>query len=359
MSQVEKSNILNKKNDRKRFTWRGVPLAILILIFAGFFYFFKIAEYDFSGEEPISYEKPFGITFSTKFCNELGLGWKETYRAILDELEVKYIRIPVYWDEIEKEEGVYDFTDYDYLVEAGASRNVKFIISIGRRIPRWPECHSPAWLNRKDDSDARAATMKMIKTVVEHYRDYESVEYWQVENEAFLGTFGVCPPLDEELLRDEFDLVRSLDNRKIIITGSGELSFWKKEAEIGDIFGSTLYRSVYNKVFGHVRYPFPVWFYKAKAKWAGLEDDQVMILELQTEPWVPVGKMIYLSNNEINRTMSISQFKANLRYAANLNFSRTYTWGAEWWYWQKKYGNPEYWRIATDLFKNNTIAPAN
>jgi hypothetical protein len=76
----------------------------------------------------------------------------------------------------------------------------------------------------------------MIKTVVEHYKNRDSIEYWQIENEAFLGTFGVCPPLDQEFLKKEFALVRSLDDRQIIITGSGELGFWKKEAKIGDIF---------------------------------------------------------------------------------------------------------------------------
>jgi hypothetical protein len=48
--------------------------------------------------------------------------------------------------------------------------------------------------------------------------------------------------------------------------------------------------------------------------------------------------------------MSVEQFKANLQLAINLDFNRTYVWGAEWWYWQKKYGNPEYWRIAEGLF---------
>jgi len=47
----------------------------------------------------------------------------------------------------------------------------------------------------------------------------------------------------------------------------------------------------------------------------------------------------------------IEQFKANLQYAINLNFRRAYIWGVEWWYFQKKYGNPEYWRIAEGLFK--------
>ncbi len=292
----------------------------------------------------------FGVTFSTKFCDELEIDKKETYQAMLDELKVKYIRIPIYWDEIEKEEGVYDFTMYDYLISEGEKKGAKFIISLGRRVPRWPECHSPAWLNSKSDIAAKVATLRTIRTIVERYSDNSSVEYWQVENEPFLGTFGVCPPLDENFLRQEFDLVKSLDDRKIIITASGEMGYWKQEAKIGDIFGSTLYRVVYNAWLGFIKYPMPTAYYKIKAGLAGLSPERLMVLELQAEPWVPEGKMIYLSPRDINKTMSIDQLKANLQYAINLDWQRTYIWGVEWWYWQKKYGNPEYWRIATELF---------
>lgn len=341
-----KRNILEKYHlDRLR-----IWLIVIIGLFISLIYCLKIATH-YPLDQDLEYRPGFfGVTFSTKFSDELGLDQKETYTAILDELKVKNIRIPVYWDELEKNEGVYDFTNYDYLINEGEKRNVKFIISIGRRVPRWPECHSPAWLNRKSDVEAQTLTLDMLKAVVNHYKDRSSIEYWQVENEPFLGTFGVCPPLDQNFLEREFELVRSLDSRKIIITASGELGNWKKEASIGDIFGSTLYRVVYNSWFGFIRYPLPTAYYKIKAKIAGLIPERLMVLELQAEPWVPEGNMIYLTTNDINKSMSVDQFKANLQYSINLNFQRTYIWGVEWWYWQKKYGNPQYWQIAEKIF---------
>ena len=335
---------------KKNFFQSKILWAVIVLILILAYYFLKIANY-----YPLSINlkhRPdfFGATFSTKFCDELGLDWKETYQAVLDQLQVRYIRIPVYWDEIEKEEGVYDFSKYDYLIAEGEKRGAHFIVSIGRRVPRWPECHSPAWLNRKTEIEARVATLETIKTIVNRYRDRASVEYWQVENEPFLSTFGVCPPLDASFLKQEFDLTRSLDKRPVIISGSGELSLWRREAKIGDIFGSTLYRVIYSPWFGYIKYPFPPVMYRLKAKLAGLTPDRVMTLELQAEPWVPEGKMIYLSKDEIDKSMSVKQFKANLQYAINLNFDRAYVWGVEWWYWQKKYGNPQYWEIANSLF---------
>jgi len=327
--------------------WFLIVLAVIILIL----WIFKWANYYPNKIDLKPRADFFGVTFSTKFCNELGLDWQEVYLAILDELKVKYIRLPIYWDEIEKQEGVFDFSKYDYLIDEGEKRGAKFIISVGRRVPRWPECHSPAWLNYKSEIGARVATLTEIRTIVERYRERNSVYYWQVENEPFLSTFGVCPPLDVDFLKQEFDLVHSLDGRPVIITGSGELSSWQKESQIGDIFGNTLYRVVYNNWFGFVKYPFPTFYYSLKARLANLENNRIMAMELQAEPWVPQGNMTQLSTQQIDKTMSISQFKANLQYAINLNFRQTYLWGVEWWYWQKKYGNPEYWWIAADLFK--------
>ena len=337
---------------RLRFVHLGRKLLLLLaVLLAVFVLVFKVARYYPADRGLEARPGSFGVTFSTKFSDELNLDWKEVYGAILEELQVKLIRIPVYWDEIEATEGVYDFSRYDYLLREGAKHDAKFILTVGRRVPRWPECHSPAWLNKKSDTEAKALTLKTIQMIVERYRGETSLEYWQVENEPFLGTFGVCPPLDEEFLRQEFNLVRSLDDRPVIITGSGEMSWWRNEAAIGDIFGSTLYRVVYDYRLGYLHHPWPALFYRLKAKLSGLAPERLMIMELQAEPWVPQGRMIYLTTDDINKTMSLRQFRANLQYAINLDFSRTYTWGVEWWYFQKKYGNPEYWRIAEGLFK--------
>ena len=292
----------------------------------------------------------FGATFSKKFCDELGLNWKDAYLSMLDDLKVRYIRLPAYWDEIEKTEGVYDFEDMDYMINEAGLRQASLIITLGRRQPRWPECHTPAWNNKNTPAQSEANILRMIKDVVLRYKDSSSVKEWQVENEAFLGTFGVCPPLDENFLNQEISLVKSLDSRLVIITGSGEMSSWKKEAAAGDIFGTTMYRVVYNNWFGYVRYFFPSYFYNLKAKMAGISSDELMIIELQTEPWVPQGKMIYLSERQINKSMSIDQLKANLQYAINVNPKQIYVWGVEWWYWQKLYGNPEYFEIGKLLF---------
>ncbi|MFZ4648551.1 MAG: cellulase family glycosylhydrolase [Patescibacteria group bacterium] len=328
-----------------------IILVLIFIILILVVYSLKIARH-YPSKITLDHKKDFfGVTFSKKFCAELGLDWKETYLAMLKELKVKEIRIPIYWDDLEKEEGVYDFSDFDYLISEGAKNKANFVISMGRRVPRWPECHSPAWLNTKSEIAQRVSTLKMIEAVTNHFKNNKNVVQWQVENEPFLGSFGVCPVFDDGLLRQEVDLVRKLDSRKIIITGSGELGGWKKESLIGDYFGTTLYRVVYNSWFGFVRYPFsPEVFYNLKAKILGIPKEKLIVMELQTEPWVAKGNMVYLNQKEIDKSMSIDQFKANLQYSINLDFNKTYLWGVEWWYWQKKYGNPEYWQIAASIF---------
>lgn len=340
-------NFFKKKINCKKML---IIKVIILLIIFSVFYTLKIAKHYPREINLQPQEDYFGVTFSTKYCTDMELDYKEVYAAILDELNVKKIRIPVYWNEIEPEEGVFDFSKYDYLVDEGEKRGVDFIISFGFRIPRWPECHFPIWYAEKNAEDSRELVLKLTRKVVEHFKDRDSVEFWQVENEPFLGTFGACPPLDKELLEEEFALVRELDDRKIIITSSGELKLWNKPAALGDIFGSTLYRVVHNNWFGFVRYPFSPSFYKIKGRLAGLRQEQLMVLELQAEPWVPTGPITNLSKKEVDQSMSIDQFKANFQFAINLDFERVYAWGVEWWYFQKKYGNPQYWEVASEIF---------
>ena len=78
----------------------------------------------------------FGATFSKKFCEDLDLNWQEVYLAILDDLKIRDLRLPAYWDEIERTEGVYDFSDLDYMVSEASSRGARIIITLGRRQPR-------------------------------------------------------------------------------------------------------------------------------------------------------------------------------------------------------------------------------
>lgn len=318
---------------------------IIVLIFIGI-YFFKFAD---NYPKNIKLEAPdnfWGITFSTKYSEELKLDINEVYTAIVQDLGIKNIRLPIYWDEIEKEEGNFDFTKFDQLIELGKDYNIDYIINIGNRLPRWPECHIPDWI----DDNTKEKTLIMIEEVIKHYKDYDNIIAWQVENEPLLNSFGICPDGDEEFFKKEIELVKSLDDRDIIISGSGELSTWRRESKLGDIFGTTIYRVVYTPYFGYFRYPLSTSFYKLKAKINNI--DNIIISELQLEPWVPNDNGIYnLSEKEKNKSLDIEQMKANLQFAIDTEFDKTYLWGVEWWYYEKINNNTQYWKLIKELNK--------
>ena len=292
----------------------------------------------------------FGVTFSKKYAKEIGLEWREVYLAVLNDLQVKHVRLPIYWDDIESEKGVFNYGDYDWMISEGAKRNTKFVINIGWRLPRWPECHAPAWTNQESVADIQARTLLMLEKTVRRYQDNPAILYWQVENEPFLNIFGICPPSDEAFFAKEIALVRSLDKRQIIVSGPGELNMWQQEAKYGDIFGTTMYRVVWNNFIGYLRYPIPTWFYRFKAWLVGIPEDKRIIAELQAEPWVPQGKIIYLPKAEADYSFSVDQFRDNLQYALDTKFKMAYLWGVEWWYWQYKHGDPSFWELARTLF---------
>ena len=289
-----------------------------------------------------------GVAFSKPFAIDMGLNWQEAYLAILDELKPKFIRLPIYWQDVERQSQTYNFADYDWLVEQAKIRNIKLILVIGRKVPRWPECHLPNWALALNEKSQQAKLFSLIPEIINRYKNLENLYAWQVENEPFLS-FGECPKLDVDFLDKEISLARSLDNKRpIIITDSGELSVWLRAVKRADIFGTTMYRIVYNEYTGYFKYPLPPKFFWLKANLAHLfyPGKPIIVSELQAEPWGP--KMIYeTSLEEQNKSMNLEQFYDNIEYARAVGFPEVCFWGAEWWYWLKtKHNQPEIWEAA-------------
>lgn len=296
-----------------------------------------------------------GITFSTRYASDLGLDWKETYVALLDDIGVRHVRLPVYWDLAEPREGEYHFEDLDWQIEETALRGGKIILSVGQRVPRWPECHIPGWVS--DDADQReAALQRFLREVIRRYRDTEAITVWQVENEPFLVFFGQCPPFRREMLDREIALVKSLDpSRPILTTDSGELSLWYQAAHRGDRFGTTLYRHIHKPGYGYFTYPIGPSFFIAKEWLVRLLTDQehFAVIELQAEPWAN-GWVADASLPEQFRTMDEHKLRENVIYAQKVGFPEIYLWGAEWWYWLKeKKAYPAVWETAKELFREH------
>lgn len=295
----------------------------------------------------------YGVSFSPQYARYLGFDAQELFKKVLDDLKFKHIRLSAQWDDLERTSGQYDFKELDWLMAEAAKRQAKIILAVGRKTPRWPECHLPDWAKTKEYKDYRPQLLKYITAVAERYKNHSALEIWQVENEPFLA-FGLCQPMSRNDLQEEIDLVKKIDRQhKIMVTDSGELSTWRKTAKVTDLFGTTMYRVVWNKWLGYFSYDWlPVIFYQAKLKLMGRSYDTAYIVELQAEPWAPDHLGDKLTLGEQFKSMNILRLKKNIEYANRVGLPRAYLWGAEWWYWlEKNYGQIEFTRYIKTLKK--------
>lgn len=295
-----------------------------------------------------------GVSFDPYYASALGLDPQTTYNAILDDLKVSHLRLTAHWDKIEPVHGNYDWSMLDWQMVQASRRGRKIILTIGQKLPRWPECYRPVWVNELPADEQEAALMAFVQAAVERYRDTVAIQWWQVENEPMVSWFGEgCPVPDAKRLEREVALVRQLDSRPILITDSGELSLWLKAAKRGDILGTTLYRTVWNRSLGYIHWFLPPSYYWLKAaivkQLTGV--DKIIVSELQTEPWSPTGKVIDLSAYERDESMSVDRLQSNLIFAADAGFDTVYLWGAEWWYWMKTTQQDDrYWETVRVLW---------
>lgn len=296
----------------------------------------------------------FGVTFSQRYAVDLGLDWKQTYRAVLDDLGVRKLRIPIYWDLVEKDRGTYGFADVDWMLDEAEKRGAEVILVVGQRSPRWPECHIPDWVKSDGNASVREARLTdFVGASVTRYRDHPAVSTWQVENEPFVKFFGECPEFSRDFFDKELAYVRSLDSsRPILVTDSGEFSTWTAAAVRGDILGTTMYRKVHNPKYGYVTYPLGPNYYRFKAALIRLffGRERFIVAELQAEPWAS-GWVAHAPIAEQYKTMNPVLLREYAEFARRVGFPEAYFWGVEWWYWLKETkGEPEVWEAAIELF---------
>jgi len=300
----------------------------------------------------------YGVTFSKFRSDELSLDWKKTYDALLDDLGVRRFRLVAHWQMVEPKEGEYNFEELDYQFRRAEETDSSVILGVGRRLPSWPECHEPDWIQKYSFDEQKGHIRDLITVVVNRYKDSPALDMWQVENEPFIIGFalGQCGALDIDFLDEEIAIVKSLDpNHPVLLTGSGELGFWNNTWKRGDAFGTTIYRKVWNRdLNSFITYPTTPGFFRAKRTFTELATGKVgkraIIAELAAEPWV-IGRVVDTPLEEQLERMNLSLFEDTLHFAAATSFREQYLWGAEWWYYLKEVqGNDSFWERARPLF---------
>ncbi len=299
----------------------------------------------------------YGVSFNVPYAIELGLDWKETYLAIMDDLGFKRLRLAAHWPLVEPQQDEYDFSYLDFQLEEAAKRNVDVILVIGRRVPRWPECHVPKWASKMDDSKWQNELLDLMEKTVLRYRHYDNISYWQIENEPFLEFFAYehCGDLDVDFLDKQIGLVRALDpDRPILMTDSGNVGKWAGAYSRGDAFGTSVYLYFWNPFIGRFKSILPASFYRVKTNWSNLRHGkkEVFLIELSLEPWL-IKPLIQTSVETQLEVMDLKRMKKIIQYADRTYFDKQYLWGAEWWYWLKvEHQMPEKWDYVKDLIRN-------
>jgi hypothetical protein len=191
-----------------------------------------------------------------------------------------------------------------------------------------------------------------VTAIVSRYKDSLALEAWQVENEPYLQ-FGNCPKLDEKFFKELLQYVKDFDpEHPIMVTDTGELSLWIKSGQVGDWFGTTLYRTTWNEYLGFVHLDFiPASWYRLRLLWSKHEVKNSFVIELQGEPWINKGTIMDATTAENDRSLSLDRFKENIMYAEHTGLPRVYTWGVEWWIWVEEHGNSSFSDVVKKLPK--------
>jgi hypothetical protein len=261
-----------------------------------------------------------------------------------------------YWSSIEQSKGQYDFSKLDWQFAKAQKAGAKITLGIGLRQPRWPECHMPEWAAGESVSEWQPQLNQFVVTTINRYKNNPALESYQLENEYFLKGFGTCTNFDRTRLVSEYNLIKKLDSKHtLIITRSNNAVGWPVGAPTPNEFGISIYKRVWDAAFTHryLEYPFPAWYYAFVAGFQKITTGHDMIIhELQAEPWPPNGKLITeIDLNEQNKSFNAQRFEDRFQYAQATGMRTTYFWGAEYWYYRKTIlHDPSVWNVAKNHF---------
>ena len=290
----------------------------------------------------------FGITFSHIHLNYLKIPIDGALDLVL-EMGFSHLRLGSYWQELEKNKGVYNFSKLEDLLNRCEKTEQKVIMNVGVKSPRWREFYWPRYLKEKNfnNSEARKRTLLFIEKLVKTLKKFSCITHWQVENEPLdpSGQKNLTIPFD--FLKKEVGLVRKLDNRPIILT------LWANDLEsrqlffdvssISDVIGLDLYYKQFMKSGkGKSFYEGPRTSDDYLREIVKTSSKEVIITELQAEPWEKDEKG-YLSKNP--ESISPKLLESNLKKASSLGVREIILWGFEYWYYQKSQGDNRYLKV--------------
>lgn len=309
----------------------------------------------------------YGASFSHRHLKYLGL---DPQKALIEfkSLNLKWIRLSLYWDEIETVEGKLNFQEIENLVKFCEKNKIDVVLTVGMKAQRYPEYYLPSWvipevktnltrkINLKNNDELLKHTLNFIEKSVIYLKRYNCIKVWQIENEPLDPAGPNWFRIDKSFLEMEVKLLRQLDKtRKILI------NIWGNELSIRKMYKTAIDLSNIVGIDIYLKHPIP--FLKWLTKYIGpldsiekirqigkeikIKNNEFWIMELQSEPWENNELITQLDNP---KSFLIDDFKKNLNYAKSLNPTVIFFWGFEYWYWRKeKFNDLRYWQEARNL----------
>jgi hypothetical protein len=331
---------------RERRLWQKIVCLFLALIMLLVGTMYGIGRWYIASEAGKDFK--FGATFISDYAEYFDLEPKQTMQAMIDDLNIRHYRLVSYWDKVEPRPGVYDFSDLDWQFQKVEAVKGTVSLSIGLRQPRWPECHMPEWAKSQPKSVWYPQLKTFMDKVIERYKGSPSLESYQLENEYFLKAFGECTDFSRDRLVDEFNFVKQKDPKHpVIISRSNNALGLPIGKPTPDEFGVSVYKRVWDRTITkrYFEYPFPAWFYAFLAGAGKLATGKDLIIhELQTEPWGPDKGIKEISIAEQNKSLDGKRLKDRIAYGKATGMREIDLWGVEMWYWRKvKLNDPSLW----------------
>lgn len=337
--------------------WKRLFLGLMALVIFTIGSMYVIAQwYIYSNRN-----KPFtvGATFIPDYARYYGVDPKETLSAIIDDLGIKRVRLVSYWENIEPEQGKYNFDELDWQFKMAEEKGAKVSLAIGLRQPRWPECHKPAWADKLLGNAWQQPLFDFIDVVVQRYKTSPVLDSYQLENEYFLKAFGLCSNFDRDRLIHEYNLVKAIDpNHTLVVSMSNNAIGIPIGEPTPDQWAISVYKRVWDKTITrrYFEYPIPAWYYAFRAGFIKItRGHDSFIHELQAEAWTPdtIGGTKETSIAEQDKSMNPDRLIDRIGYGKATGMKTVDLWGVEWWYWRKvKYNDPSLWNTAkTELGK--------
>ncbi|HEY8491692.1 MAG TPA: beta-galactosidase [Dehalococcoidia bacterium] len=317
----------------------------------------------------------YGVSFSCRHAEWLGLDCVQTYRALLDDLGVRHLRLSVHWWEVEPEPGRFTFDHVRWLLDEAHARGARVVLSVGMKAQRHPEFYLPDWLRqraalepwRSPAADPLVAerTVLLVERTVQALADHPAIEAWQVENEPYMWNPRLFGPgrshgwwVTRDLVLREIEAVRRHDphGRPVVVTHSSWTVLddtWRTILEDADILGQDLY---FRRQVG----PFSSFYlepyrtgplapnFRRQAEAAQDRGKALWIMEFQAEPHEEAA--VRAPTADESGSLTPERFNHYLAMAERSGAQRVYLWGAEWWYFMKTvHGDGSWWEAMRGL----------